>query len=164
MAGWTCPECGIDYDAVAPADIPDRVRQATSDIAAECTTAAEEAVRRRPAPEVWSPLEYAAHVDATLVDLGSAIERMLAEDAPEIGFGDPDEDGAPAVGGVVDVLRGLGDAAGSYALTVQKVGDDQWSRTATFPWGERDVLTIARNGVHESVHHLMDVRKGLRQP
>ena len=39
-------------------------------------------------------------------------------------------------------------------------GDD-WTRTATFPWGERDALTTARNAVHEGHHHLRDVERVL---
>jgi hypothetical protein len=36
-------------------------------------------------------------------------------------------------------------------------------RSGRFPWGERDVLTMIRNGVHEGKHHLRDVEQVLER-
>ena len=39
---------------------------------------------------------------------------------------------------------------------------DDWSRKAQYPYGERELIDIARNMVHEGVHHLRDVENVLR--
>ena len=39
---------------------------------------------------------------------------------------------------------------------------DDWSRKAQYPYGEREVIDIFRNMVHEGVHHLRDVENVLR--
>lgn len=62
-----CEECGFDYDALAPADAPAAIRSFAKRYRAPLTRFlrgedGDALVRRRPAPEVWSALEYAAPV------------------------------------------------------------------------------------------------------
>ena len=56
-----CPDCGLDASTNADADLP----RALTDVAARWggTLAIADVadLRRRPAPDVWSPLEYACH-------------------------------------------------------------------------------------------------------
>ena len=54
-----CDECGYDASAVNRPDVPSTVRGNAADWLQVLATPE---VRRRPAPRVWSPLEYGCHV------------------------------------------------------------------------------------------------------
>lgn len=166
---FVCPVCGLDYSTISPPDAtvairsyPRRYRAA---LAAVLEDEAEEAlVRRRPDPVTWSALEYTGHVADVFEFIASSIRRMHTETAPVI-------DGADFEAQVTDrrhsetapseALDRLEAAAVRLADEVAAIGPDGWHRTATFPFGERDILTMARNGVHEGSHHLRDVDRVL---
>ena len=168
--GYVCPECGLDYDTVQPPDakvavqsFPRRYREALGPALED--ERADELIRRRPDPDTWSALEYTAHV-ADLYDLfGHVVARMNNEDHPTIDeFWDPDQRAVEQRYGERDaaaVLDELAANAQRLAAAVERVDADSWSRTAVFPWGERDILTMVRNAVHEGSHHLRDVSKVL---
>ena len=170
MPGYVCPECGLDYDTISPSDakvalrsFPRRFRTALAGALED--DADEGLVRRRPDETTWSALEYTVHV-ADLYELfAPAFRRMYEQDAPTITEGwDPDErvasehynDQDPA--GALDRLDAAADA---LVRVLDRVDADGWSRTATFPWGERDLLMMTRNAVHEGSHHLRDVERVL---
>ena len=169
MPGYVCPECGLDYDTISPSDakvairsFPRRYRSA---IAGALEDEADEGlVRRRPEATTWSALEYTAHVADIYEAFAAAFRRMYEEDRPTIGFWDPDERAASQRYHEQDpmaTLDRLDDAAEALAQGLDRVGADAWSRTATFPWGERDLLMMSRNAVHEGSHHLRDVERVL---
>ena len=58
---------------------------------------------------------------------------------------------------VEKVLTDLDTNATRLADAFDQLGESDWSVTAEFPWGERDLLTMARNAVHEGVHHTQDI-------
>ena len=62
----------------------------------------------------------------------------------------------------VRVLDGLTAAADRLAVVLRDVDAGDWGRLGDFPWGSRDMLTMARNAVHEGAHHLRDVDRVLR--
>jgi hypothetical protein len=62
---------------------------------------------------------------------------------------------------LADIAADLVAAADHLAVRLSALTPEGSSRTATFPWGERDALAMARNSIHELVHHLMDVRRSL---
>jgi hypothetical protein len=161
MSGWVCPECGLDYDTITPPDaivavrsFPRRYRERMEDLD-------DEVLEQRPGEGVWSAKEYAAHVADIFDVFVTIIRRMRTEDHPTLPDDwDPDEravernyNGQPLDGILDDLQRGaerLGDELGH-------VPADGWTRTATFDYGERDLLTMARNAVHEGAHHLRDI-------
>ena len=170
MSSYVCPECGLDYDTISPADakvaiasMPRRYRGA---LAAAIEDESEDGlIRRRPDPQTWSGLEYAAHV-ADLYELfTSVITRMNQQDHPTISdFWDSDERAAAERYNEQDpaaVLDRLDAAATSLVRALDRVDSGSWGRTATFAWGERDILTMTRNAVHEGSHHLRDVERVL---
>lgn len=167
---WKCPECGLDYAKVMPSDIAPAVRsyprRYRSFVARpDDEGKPDERVRLRPEPDVWSALEYTAHVRDVLKGLSVAVKRMAIEDKAEIDpfagidTEDPSRDNTRPVDDVLDELESQ---AESFAAAVDKVKGDTWTRTATFPWGERNLLDTAINAVHEGSHHLKDVEKVLR--
>jgi hypothetical protein len=169
--GYICPECGLDYDKVAPGDIavavrsfPRRFRAALASV--DDQDAPEAIIRRKPAPEVWSALTYTSHVADVFDMLGSSIRQLLEKDDPVVQFapgaGHTDEAAADAQekDAVLDRLKAEGE---KLAALLDGVKAEAWSRTGEFPWGTRDVLTTARNAVHEGHHHLRDVEHVLAQ-
>ncbi len=123
--------------------------------------------RRRPDPGTWSALEYTAHVADVLDDLATAVRRMTTERQPTITDGfDPDQRAIDARYNEQDrgaVLANLKAAAERAAGVIDGVDASSWRDTATFSFGERDALTMARNAVHEGYHHLRDIESVLRQ-
>jgi len=169
--GYVCPECGLDYESISPKDTavairsyPRRFQALVAPIDREQATRPDAQSRRRPDPHTWSALEYTAHVADIFDTFTDIIRRMRVEDRPSIDFFHPDERAAEARYNEQDpddVLRRLQENAERLAAELDEVGADDWRRTAEFPWGERDLLTMARNAVHEGHHHLRDVERVL---
>lgn len=166
---YVCPECGLSYEKISPADarlalrsFPRRYRQALA--GAVDDDAERGRIRRRPGPGTWSALEYTAHV-ADLVDAtAGAVRRMFLETGPTIDFFDTEarvEADRYNEQGPAEVLERLGAACERLAAQLDVLDHAAWDRTATFPWGERDVWTTVRNAVHEASHHLRDVQRVL---
>jgi hypothetical protein len=168
MSGhYVCPQCGLDYDTISPADAAVAVRSFPRRFR-EVLLSVRDAtlLRSHPAPGVWSALEYTAHVRDMFELMADTVARMLRETDPEISFPDPDERAERARYNDQDleeVLAGLAATATHFADVIDSVAVPDLDRTARFPWGQRDVLTMIRNGVHEGRHHLRDVELGLRQ-
>jgi S-DNA-T family DNA segregation ATPase FtsK/SpoIIIE len=171
-SGYVCPQCGLDYDTILPADgvtalrsYPRRYRELMA--ARDDDDKPDGVIRRRPEPSVWSALEYTAHVADVEDELAGAIARMVREDNPTISDGmDPDQRAADARYNEQDreaTLEHLRAACENAAKVVADVPNDAWSKMATFPWGDRDALTMMRNAVHEGYHHLRDVADVLRK-
>ena len=153
-----CRDCGFDPATVAPGDLPGLLLENTRGwypVLADADFAV------RPAPHVWSRLEYACHVRDVHRILAERVRLMLAEDDPEFESWDQDAmaldevygEQDPAVVGTALVERGA-EAAALYA----SVTSDQWQRTGRRSDGS--VLTVETNGrchLHEVVHHLWDV-------
>jgi hypothetical protein len=176
VKGWVCPECGLQYDPISPADaiaavqsFPRRYREALFGFADDIDEAVDEdvdaVVRRRPDATTWSALEYTAHVRDALEWTAAAVRRINRERGPIIEAYDPDvradveryNEQAPST-----VLDQLEQSADRLVAEMGDVDASDWQRTGHFPWGERDLLTTARNAVHEGSHHLRDVNRVLR--
>jgi hypothetical protein len=71
-----CPECGLNSRTLDRADIAPIVR---SSAAAWQPVLSSAAVRDRPAPDVWSALEYGCHVRDVFVLFD---ERLLTHGSP----------------------------------------------------------------------------------
>ena len=121
--------------------------------------------RRRPHPSTWSALEYTAHVADRLDHLGPAILQVTRQNIPTIaGFDGNERAASKAYNDLdrVEVLGGLDMACEELASVIGDVRPDDWTRTALVAGAERDALTLARDGVHEGSHHLLDIGRGLR--
>lgn len=164
-----CPGCGLDYGTISPSDakvaIRSYPRRYRSALAAVLEDEADEGlIRRRPAPATWSALEYTAHVADRLGLFTDVVRRMFDGSSSTLDFWDADEraqmqgynEQDPAA-----VLDRLEQASSSLAAAVDRVDSGSWGRTANFPFGERDLLTMVRTAVHEGSHHLRDVERVL---
>ncbi|HEX7167881.1 MAG TPA: DinB family protein [Acidimicrobiales bacterium] len=171
MSGYVCLECGLEYDSITPSDAKVAIRSFPRRFRAALAAAMEDEsdeglVRRRPEPAVWSALEYTMHV-AEMLDAMAGIVRAMrigADTAPHVW--DPDERAAAGQYNEQDPVAALdllANGAERFAAEVEQVAPEEWSATAAFPWGERDLLTMMRNGVHEGSHHLRDVERVLER-
>lgn len=169
---WVCPECGLDYGTLHPPiainalrSFPRRYAEA---LAPQLDEDIDSVMRTRPADGVWSPLEYAAHVADEMAPFAVMIQRMNTEDNPDLSgvLWDPDQRALDQ--GYNDmtldvVLTKMKTDVDTLIDEAEKVDAKDWSRPGQFPWGERDLLTMLQNAVHEGVHHLKDIERGLEQ-
>jgi hypothetical protein len=160
---WTlsrpCPECGLSAGEIG-----------LDEIATRAFVAAEEwvqilrsspAVTARPKPDVWSPLEYGAHVRDVFRIFDARLMLMLAEDNPTFANWDQNETAIkeryaeqdPEV--VADQLEA---AAQTMVDHTQALRVDQLGRTGRRSNGsEFTVVTLLQYFLHDVVHHLWDV-------
>ena len=170
MSAPPCEECGFVYEDLAPADIPAAVRSFAKRYRAPLTRFlpgedGDSLVRRRPAPDTWSALEYAAHVRDVFAGYTGWIELIVAEERPLLEGPAPDElaelreynGDDPVV-----VADALATNAESLAAAIEAVPEDGWDRVGLRRDEERSVLLTARRAVHEGSHHLLDIGRGMR--
>ncbi|MFN2504688.1 MAG: DinB family protein [Acidimicrobiales bacterium] len=168
---WKCPECGLDFDTISPRDAVLAVRTFPRRYRALLThfdpdEDVDDVIRRRPAPDVWSALEYTAHVAEVLDLLAPVIRQIEIEDNPHLYFFDSDKQAEEQSYNDWPLLRVIGDlesACADLSAAIEFVDPVNWSRRGTFDWGEREAIDMARNAVHEGAHHLRDVERVLTQ-
>ena len=153
-----CPDCGFDTKDYPGVTVPAVLHAANERWS---NLLARPGIADRPAPGVWSPLEYICHVRDVCVMITGRAQRMLAEDDPELPVWDQDEAAVrgryaeqdPAL--VDDELADAADAAGALFAGVRP---EQWSRPGHRSDGVAfTVETLAQYLVHEVQHHLHDV-------
>jgi hypothetical protein len=161
-----CSACGFDgaaYDDTALVDciigLGSRWRALLSDAGSE--------LRVRPEPETWSAIEYAAHSrDITALHV-FGVEQALTRNEPALPaidgdalietaaatYGDEDPD---AVSDQLDrEARRLGGLAAD-------AGAANWSREITIGDDRMSVRWMLEHALHDSLHHLDDVERGLK--
>src|SRR5581483_9816454 len=154
----TCPDCGFDAATVDRADVPALTRgyAQTLVLALDDPSATE-----RPAPTVWSPLEYACHVRDVCAIFAARLHRMLTEDDPLFDNWDQDvtalqrrywaQQPAAVAGDLLENADGI-------AAAFTAVDGDHWTRPGRRSDGSRfTVDTFARYFLHDLAHHSWDV-------
>ena len=156
-----CVECGFDWARAATACAHD-IRTHGVD-ALEVLSENAPLVRERPEPEIWSLLEYSAHLRDALDFYRERITRTVTEDRPQLHafdfagacerFGYNDEE--------AELTRdGLERAIDAIVATVANLDDDALTRVAIGSNGdERTVLVLTRRAAHEAVHHALDLHR-----
>jgi len=152
-----CAECGFS-PAFGVAQTGDMVR-ATIPFWEDALS--RPTVGVRPAPTVWSPLEYGCHVRDVCRLFRERLEQMVTE--PDARFANWDQDATA----VTDryhaqdprtVAREYASAAESLATAFDAVSGDQWQRRGTRSNGSQfTVATFAAYLMHDLLHHERDV-------
>ncbi len=159
-----CAECGLDTSGLLFEEVPDLVRanaEFWTALLAGGGDGGVEALRERPAPGVWAPLEYACHVRDVFRTIEGRLRLMLAEDGPV--FADWDQDATaveeryreqdPAV-----VAGEIASAAERLAGVQAAVSAAGRQRTGQRSDGARfTVESLSRYTVHDVAHHRYDV-------
>ena len=123
-------------------------------------------LRRRPEPSVWSAIEYAAHSRDVTALHAFGVEQALTGDEPAYPAIDGDDliDAAAQTYGDADageVVDALDAAATRVARLAESAGTATWSRGITIGDARSDVRRMLEHALHDSVHHLDDVERGL---
>jgi DinB superfamily len=154
-----CPQCGVDAGSLAPAQIPDLLRD---NALAWLEVLSRDDVAARRDPGTWSPLEYACHVRDVHVVFDGRLALML--EAADPTFTSWDQDVAAVEGSYGDqVPRDVGaqlaEAAERVADRYAAVPADGWSRSGRRSDGAVfTVTTLGQYQAHEALHHLWDVQ------
>jgi hypothetical protein len=168
--GWVCPECGFDFDACAPADMPDSVRGFARKFRAPLTRGLpgedlDALLRTRTPDGGWSALEYGCHVRDAFLLTAHRIAKAVDQDHPTFRVGDReaavserDYNGQDPTA-VVDELAA---AAEALATTLAAVPPDGWDRTGVAGQYVISVSWMGRNAIHEGTHHLLDIARAVR--
>ena len=122
-------------------------------------------LRSRPEPDTWSALEYAARSrDITALHV-YGVEQALTDDEPTFPpIGDDLIESAASTyhdevpETVLDVLAAT---AGRLAQLAADAGVGAWSRGLTVGAIRSDVRSLLEHALHDSLHHLDDVERGL---
>ncbi|MFF4343390.1 DinB family protein [Kitasatospora sp. NPDC001540] len=155
-----CADCGLDTPAVAFEAVPDMVR-ANAEFWVALLGGDGAALRERPEPGVWSPLEYACHVRDVFRLFDVRLRLMLDEDGPLFANWDQDATAVeeryheqdPAV-----VAVELAAAGEQLARSFESVAVADRQRTGDRSDGARfTVESFARYLIHDPVHHRYDV-------
>lgn len=165
-----CGECGFDWDSTRPDVIAEIDGWATAYRAGLTRLLdgenGDELVRTRPAPGVWSAIEYTAHMRDVARFYLERIQRVLSQERPTMAAADfavmaeslryNDEH-------VEDAVTALADFASSASALLKTLDDEQWDRIGVGSEGdERTVLVLGRRLAHEGHHHLLDLGRVLR--
>lgn len=154
-----CPQCGFNSAAFPREQLGERIRaNARSWVGALDLPD----LRLRPAPKVWSPLEYACHVRDVNALFAQRLALMLSQNAPTFANWDQDATAVAQRYDLADpqaVARELADAADKVAGIYDSVVDRQWQRQGLRSNGSAfTVESLGRYHLHDIVHHLHDIR------
>jgi hypothetical protein len=115
----------------------------------------------RPAPAVWSPLEYGAHVRDVHVLFAQRLRLMLEEDTPTFANWDQDATAVEDDYGsqdptavAVELIEAAGTVAGIYATVTDATRGRRGLRSNG---DEFTVESLGHYHLHDVVHHLHDV-------
>jgi len=159
-----CPECEFEVRHFPRRQISALIRSSVAEWLS-ILQADEANLRRRPRPDRWSALEYAAHVRDVFELYDYRLGLMLAEHGPHYPNWNQDEAAIekdyagsdPAQVGV-ELLAAGERLAGHF----EQIADEDWQRPGYRSDGAVfTVETFARYFIHDPQHHLHDVRSGL---
>lgn len=159
-----CEACGFRYEQLPIHDIPRTLRTYPGRYERALRRAVDGGwARRRPAPTVWSPLEYACHVRDVLVVQRERLHLALREDTPTfapMGREQRVVDDRYNEQDVEVVLDELAIAVEALAVDLEGLDPSAWVRTGVYNHPEpteRSMAWVARHTVHELIHHLGDI-------
>jgi hypothetical protein len=162
-----CADCGFDWGSVTVAELPGRLGDLAGRYRLTLTSTAETELRRRPAPEVWSALEYACHTRDVLLAQRERIYLALVEERPSFARMNREERvvlARYAEESPVEVAVELDLAFRLVTTALTGRSEDDWRRLLMYNYPgpqEHDLAWLARHTVHECEHHYVDIRRGL---
>ena len=156
-----CPECGLFASSVPEREVGTAIVDEAHRWSELLDSLADSAaVSKRPAPEVWSALEYGGHVRDTLVLFADRIRLALTCDDPCFSYQDQNSavvDGRYNQSDPRTVAAEILASAEQFRLLLEPLPEDSWRRSGTRLEGEPfDIALLARFALHETRHHRLD--------
>jgi hypothetical protein len=156
-----CQRCGLSYPKLSIAEARERIASVPERARGAVLAIPEPTRRRQPADGGWSAVEYLCHLRDVYITYTIRLHRARTEDRPALEpmFNDlrarrfryNERDPIP-------VLDELAATVAGFLDEVDRVGDEQWTRTATrLPGEERTARWMVRQAAHEGEHHLGDI-------
>lgn len=160
---WTltrrCDQCGLSAGEIDRSDFAERAFIAAEEWVQILRSSP--AVSARPQPDVWSPLEYGAHVRDVYRLFDARLVQMLSEDTPTFASWNQDETAIKERYGEQDpevVADELEAVAQRFVGRIQSLRPDQDGRRGIRSDGaEFTVVTFLQYFLHDVIHHLWDV-------
>jgi hypothetical protein len=161
-----CDECGFAYDEKTLRPL-DALIAGVSGPYRSALAADETRLRRRPAPDVWSPLEYACHIRDVLLSQRERILTTLVEDRPSfppmyrdrrVDLARYNEQDPSRVADEIEIASGL------LSRQLGALDDEQLARECLYLFPSpamRSVRWVGIHTLHECRHHLGDIERGL---
>lgn len=160
----TCEACAFDGAVYTDAALLDALRGLGPSWRALVRDCGPD-LRMRPAPGVWSAIEYAAHSRDITALHAFGVERALTVDEPTYPAVDDDLVEAAAADysdlDPDDVVRVLDSEATRLAQLAANAGSGAWSRGLTIGESRSEVRRLLEHALHDSLHHLDDVDRNL---
>ena len=160
-----CEACGFDGARHDDASLVDALRALGPRWRTRIATSGR-LLRVRPQPKVWSAIEYAAHSRDITALHAFGVEQALTVEEPSFPAIAADDliESAAATYGEADpdeVVDALETEATRLAGLADDAGTNAWSRGLTIGDSRSDVRWLLENALHDSLHHLDDVDRGL---
>jgi hypothetical protein len=162
-----CAACDF---AFATIDVPDALAAISAlpeEIHSAVVSVPDGRLRRRPAPDVWSAMEYLCHLRDVYATYTIRLHRACTEDSPAVEpmFSDlralrfhySQLPLLPVLDELEKHVAGLRDEAATLA-------PEDWLRTVSRrPQEVRTAAWLVRQAAHEGRHHLADIRDVLER-
>lgn len=161
----TCDECGFDGGAWRRRDVASYFGALGEWWRLALAGVGHEHLNQRPAPGVWSTLEYGVHVALVTGVLRAGLEAILAEDG--VALPDPpasSDAGAGDEPSTLDREQVVDDLEREAAAMVALIGsapDDAWAHVGTTPSARLEAEAVLLHAAHDASHHAFDVARGL---
>jgi len=157
----TCQECGFDAGEYNLSDLIGTLR-AIAPMWQEAIEGVDAAViAQRPAPAVWSALEYAAHSREITGAMGYLLHLAVTEEHPVVAEA-PTATPEPVLPRTIDqAIAELESNAARLTRKAGKLTDDDWNRGLSIGDTTVDATWIVGHAVHDAIHHLCDLGRGL---
>src|ERR1700728_1264406 len=161
VSNGSCPECGLVASSVGEGDLGTAIVEEArlwDELLSRLGDAPS--LLARPAPRVWSALEYAGHVSDTLTLFADRIELAIDTENPRFEYQDQEaavlerryNDADPA-----EVAAAICSNAERFAQVLDTLPSDAWVRGGTRLDEEYfDVSLLGRFALHEVRHHRTD--------
>ncbi len=181
----SCPGCGFPlaaldvdgpsagtplawhYDEAGAPGAGEQIRGLAGEVAALVGGTPDARLTTRPAPEVWSSLEYACHIrDVLLVQRERVLAVRRGEGDGVTSMGRDERVGHDGYNEQRpdDVAAQVAQAALLFAGVLSRLGDDDWGRAIGYRFpapAQRSLRWVAVHTAHEVAHHLHDIRAQL---
>ncbi|HEY3834308.1 MAG TPA: MOSC domain-containing protein [Acidimicrobiia bacterium] len=160
--GERCDECRFDGAAYTDLDVAGTLRAIAPWWQLLVRNLDDDVLQQRPAPGVWSAVEYAEHSTMVTSVIAMGLAALLEHDGVDLGAvpGDPAMSDTPSTSPMANALSTLEREVDAYAdLAAKSLVEPD--RFLVLDGDRYRAGWLVRHGLHDALHHLQDVGRGL---